>query len=92
MEKAIFSIKGFKFDEIQMNLHNVPDSMKIDIKPSGVFNPNSGDYELSFEFEAISDDDVKIIRIYCRAMFTFNELRNIEDIPQYFYSNSIVSP
>lgn len=89
MEKAIFSMEGFRFDEIQMDLRNVTDSLKIAIKPSGVFDSADGKYELTFEFEATSDEDNPIIKIMCRAGFLFKTIRNVDDIPQYFYSNCI---
>lgn len=82
-------MEGFRFEEIQMDLRNVPDTLRIDIKPTGVFNSGNGLYELTFNFAVTSDEAYQVVKIVCKASFKFKEIRNLDDIPQYFYSNSI---
>ncbi len=95
MEKASFSLKDYRFIKVELDFCDFKSSsLKLKIEPEGVFNPATKQYELSFIFKAFSDNgDIKVkkqlILVKCLAFFEFKELLKLEDIPDYFYPNSI---
>ena len=95
MEQAAFSLKGYKFDKVELNFDDLENGdFKLDIEPSGVFVEKDKSYELTFVFKAIAVDDkslneTPVVKIRCVAVFDFKNVNSFKDIPQYFYSNSI---
>lgn len=95
MKKAVFSFKEYKFLKVEMDLSNLQSSaIGIGIEPRGVFNSDSKKYQLEFIFKAFvgendSQDKKQIISVQCIADFEFNEISSLEEIPDYFYPNSI---
>lgn len=95
MEKAAFTLKDYKFIKVELDLTNfTSSSLQLVIEPEGIFNNSNGQYELSFIFKAISESKNKkeqnqIIFVKCVAFFEFKDISKFEDIPEYFYTNSI---
>lgn len=95
MEKASFSLKDYKFIKVELDFSNLnSSSLELIIEPEGVFHHSTGVYELAFVFKAIAEmknenENNQIIFVKCIALFEFNEILNFEDIPDYFYTNSI---
>lgn len=91
MNKAAFSLDNYFFKKIQIDLSlNKSDEFGIDFQPSGEFNEESSTYELFFTFKAKNKDEKKpFIQIDCVSQFQFAESLKLEDIPPYFYVNSI---
>ena len=91
MEQAAFSLKNYSFSKVNIdynNKSNTPD-ISIDIKPSGVFDNNNSQYILTFIFSAKTKDDKPFIVITCDSLFTLKNVNKLEDIPSFFYKNSI---
>ncbi len=90
VSKAAFSLCAYKFVKIEMNLDSIDPNSKYSIKiiPSGIFTPDSGIYQLSFTFKA-KVDEKEIVNIVCTADYQFNTPMDVNDIPEYFYANSI---
>lgn len=91
MEQAAFSLKNYSFSKVNIdynNKSNTPD-ISIDIKPSGLFDNNNSQYILSFIFSAKTKDDKPFIVIACDSVFTLKNVDKLEDIPSFFYKNSI---
>lgn len=90
VSKAAFSLCAYKFVKVEMNLDSIDPNSKYSIKiiPSGIFTPDSGIYQLSFTFKA-KVDEKEIVNIVCTADYQFNTPMDVNDIPEYFYANSI---
>lgn len=90
VSKAAFSLCAYKFVKVEMNLDSIDPNSKYSIKiiPSGIFTPDSGIYQLSFTFKA-KVDEKEIVNIVCTADYQFKTPMDVNDIPEYFYANSI---
>lgn len=86
-----FVIPKFTFEEVDNPL------MTIDIKlnPTGMYNTSNGDFQLVLVFTAFSIPENKdeesrlIISAALKAFYTLNQKPSFEEIPEYFYQNSI---
>lgn len=92
MKSAAFKLNNYIFDKINLDFENVNNksTFVVDFKPSGEYEPTKGIYTLTFLFEAfIEEYKENVISVRCKAKFQFNELLSLEDIPTFFYANSI---
>lgn len=90
MKEATFRLEGYRFEQVNMDLSANPGQIGINIIPSGTYNPTNGQYDLSFVFHALrQNDNQAFITILCKARFAFKEPVLFEEIPDYFYLNSI---
>lgn len=91
-KRASFSIERYYFDQvlIDMDLRN-GDGLFVDFQPSGVFNKKDKTYSLSFVFSAHSSEEAAepFVKIKCVGVFKFNDVSSFDDIPDFFYRNSI---
>ncbi|MCI5715829.1 MAG: protein-export chaperone SecB [Bacteroidales bacterium] len=76
-----------------INFENLPINPDIDItfSASGKFNSVSNVFEVRFGFSSrlTIDKEREIISVDSIARFTFSTPMQLENIPDYFYSNSI---
>jgi preprotein translocase subunit SecB len=91
MNKAAFSLDNYFFKKVLIDLSlNKSEEFRIDFHPSGEFNEENSTYELFFTFKAKNKDEKKpFIQIECVAQFKFAESLKLDEIPPYFYVNSI---
>lgn len=93
MKRATFSFEGYTFEEFKIITANKPtDDISIKIDPSGVFNQNENNFLLKLNFQAFDEanEDIEFVQCKLNALFVFSEkIESIENIPNYFYSNSI---
>ena len=95
MEKASFSLKDYKFIKVELDFNDFKSpSLQLIIEPEGIFHSSTRQYELTFIFKAVSDSKTiknqkQIIFVKCVAFFEFNDISKFEDIPEYFFTNSI---
>lgn len=90
MKEAIFSLKDYKFDHVIIDLKKAVDKepLNLDIVPSGKFMRSSKQFLLNFLFTADSGTE-RVVEVNCKATFVFKEVDSVEDIPAFFYANSI---
>ncbi|SEH72150.1 protein-export chaperone SecB [Epilithonimonas hominis] len=87
--KAAFSLENYYFSKVDINLENKKSNdIQISFAPSGKFIAESSSYELKFIFNALTNDSQFII-IECIAKFNFENVNSFDEIPTYFYRNSI---
>lgn len=87
--KAAFSLENYYFSKVDINLENKKSNdIQISFAPSGKFIAESFSYELKFIFNALTNDSQFII-IECIAKFNFENVNSFDEIPTYFYRNSI---
>lgn len=92
MENAAFKLNYYVFDKINLDFENVSNdsTLVVDFNPSGEYDQTKGIYTLIFLFEAFIEESKNIVvSIRCKATFQFKELISLEDIPSFFYPNSI---
>lgn len=93
MEKASFTLVGYHFDRVLIDFQNITDDKQwnVDVKPSGVYDETTGEYYLQFVFLGRLGEKAEAPKVetQCKAMFKFGSPLKREDIPSYFYANSI---
>lgn len=91
-KRASFSIEKYYFNQVHINLDNQSeDGLFIDFRPSGVYSEKDKTYNLSIIFSAYSskEDTKPFVEVKCVAIFKFSEIETFEEIPDFFYRNSI---
>lgn len=92
MNKAAFQLIGYRFDKVSLDFCDITNDVnyEIEFSPSGKYSQREGVFVLTFAFDARLDgSDKSVISIECSAGFKFNEVISFNDIPDYFYPNSI---
>lgn len=91
MNKAVFSIEHYQFKKVNIDTANFisKDDIEIGFDPSGIFNSSNQTYELTFSFTASNSNTQPFVYIQCVGLFKFENVSTIDDIPVYFYKNSI---
>ncbi|WP_455084020.1 hypothetical protein [Porphyromonas endodontalis] len=92
METALFSLEEYRFTRVNIDFSDSLSSrLNLDLQPYGKFFRDKLKYELVFEFfakeslEGSNDEGKQVVHIVCKAIFRLSS----EDIPEYFYANSI---
>lgn len=92
-QKAAFQLERYLFNKVNINLEYKTDKdMLVDFNPSGVYNQEKYQYELKFTFKAFFEDigpENPYVLIECIGYYKFEEINNVEEIPSFFYRNSI---
>lgn len=92
MEEAKFSLERYFFEEISLNLVGLASNSHFSLRfsPFGEFHKKENLFKLRFGFKAIDDGTQKeIVSVVCKANFRFQSEIELDDIPDYFYPNSI---
>lgn len=96
IEPAAFSFKEFRFDKVKMDFSVLESNeLRLEIKPYGVFYTSQKTFELDFFFSAYSQSQTEpmaektVLEINCISWFDFKNVETVEDIPDFFYSNSL---
>lgn len=93
MEKASFSLIRYSFDKVDIDYtRKNEDGIRVNFDPSGLFKQkdDKSEYRLRFIFTATNKgSENPFVEIECNALFEFSANIGIEDIPEYFYVNSI---
>jgi len=90
MERAAFNFDGYKFTQVRLDLDTLGGDMRkldireLDVRPSGVFDRDQREYSLAFDLY-IRVRGEEAVYIKCLSLFKMGG----EDIPDYFYANSI---
>lgn len=91
MQKAAFSIVNYQFDKVHIDLskHNSND-LKLGFETSGVYFVENQSFEITFQVIVKHNDDTEaFVQIQCRGQFKFDNISTFEEIPDFFYRNSI---
>ena len=95
MKEALFGLEGYNFPKVMLDFSNVQplnNSYKLAIEPEGEFDAQAGKFTLTFRFVAmiqVGEEMKSCVEVVCVGLFTFKDVRAVEDIPSYFYANSI---
>lgn len=90
---ASFSLNNYSFDKANIDFTNIQSKeLTLDFAPSGVFEITEEGpiYNLKFIFTAEdSKSKTMVVSLECNAIFAFQNVESLENIPSYFYVNSI---
>lgn len=93
MNKAAFSLENFIFNKVDLNFDaDLTDELNLKFTPKGVYHEKEGLFILTFIFEASINTDTNskpLVTIQCDSKFIFEDKPVFEELPQYFYRNSI---
>jgi preprotein translocase subunit SecB len=91
MQDAAFSIINYQFDKVEIDLsHHKTDELSVSFDIQGVYTQEIAQYELAFSVKVgHNDDDIPFAKVHCKGMFEFENVSNLNDIPDFFYTNSI---
>lgn len=91
MEKAAFKLDTYRFTKASLNF-DIQEKAELDISfnPKGFLNEKEACYNLYFDvIIEYKKTNTKVIEVSCEASFSFAESVSINDIPDYFYPNSL---
>ncbi|MGM0579761.1 MAG: protein-export chaperone SecB [Bacteroidota bacterium] len=90
MEKAAFSISKYQFDKVNIDLSNYKSKdIKLDFNTSGIYFEEKKEFELQFNVNALNENEAPFVQVNCVGTFTFENVSSYEEIPEFFYRNSI---
>ena len=88
LKRAVFRLESYRFIDVTAHFE-IPDETELVI-PSGIFHPEDSRYELLFETHVKPKDSLEsAIHVSCMANFRIDSCTSRDDIPEYFYSNSL---
>jgi preprotein translocase subunit SecB len=91
MQNAAFSIINYQFDKVEIDLsHHKSDELSVSFDIQGVYTQEIAQYELTFSVKVgHNDEDIPFAKVQCKGIFEFENVSNLNDIPDFFYTNSI---
>lgn len=90
-KEVAFRLDNYKFTKATLNFDIPKDAeFVIDFKPSGKLKEIEGTYDLSFDtIVKCEKTDTIIVEVSCIAQFSFMDRIKFEEIPDFFYPNSL---
>ena len=90
-KEVAFRLVNYKFTKATLNFDIPKDAeFVISFKPSGKFKEEEETYDLSFDtIVNCKETDTIIVEVSCIAQFSFMDRIKFEEIPDFFYPNSL---
>ncbi|RPH29984.1 MAG: hypothetical protein EHM93_16445 [Bacteroidales bacterium] len=92
MQKAAFSIVTYRFDKVNICLSNhKSNEILLDFDTKGLYIKDESIYELTFTVKAFNDNNIDnpFVNVECIGLFKFENVKSLEEIPDFFYKNCI---
>lgn len=90
VKQAVFSLKDYTFDLFEFNLENKEGTeIGVNFEPSGVLNGQQMFLTLVFCAFSSSKEQKPFLKVRCKTNYVFDNEISLEDIPSFFYANSI---
>ena len=91
MHAAAFKLENYLFDKIKIDLENHKSKeLGLNFLTSGIFFNDTKKFELIFHVSVFNEDkDNTFAEIRCKGTFTFENVNEFDDIPDFFYRNCI---
>lgn len=90
MEKAQFKLDNFVFNKAELDFtKRKSGELVLKFTPNGRFLFANKNYELNLLFTASDPDGDDVVSVNCLATFSFQNVIELKDIPDFFYANSI---
>ncbi len=93
IKPGAFSLQSYKVTEFSFS-EPISENHKlgINLSPTGVYYPKQKRFSLTFNFTAFyvnNENEIPILNIKTTAEFIFEDQATLENLPTYFFSNSI---
>lgn len=92
MQKAAFSIINYQFEKVNIDLSNHSSSeLSLKFDTHGLYENTNKVFEVTFLVSIFNAEnvDTPFVSVQCRGIFKFENIDSFEDIPEFFYRNSI---
>jgi preprotein translocase subunit SecB len=92
MQKAAFNIKEYKFEKFSLDLANHSDKeLEIKFETSGSYVQLESKFELTFRAIVFNkgSEDRHFVDVTCKGLFGFDNVDSFDQIPDFFFRNSI---
>ena len=92
MKEAAFSLFGYRFDKVSIELGNhTASNVSVHFDTKGAFEGKASNFELWFSMQAFDEGNQSnpYVNVECTATFRFDPVVAFEEIPDYFYANAI---
>ena len=92
MQKASFSIINYQFDKVSIDLSNHKNSnLSTSFDTNGIFITEDSIYALTFVVKVFNQEDREnpFVSVRCKGVFKFENVSTLDEIPDFFYKNSI---
>ncbi len=92
MQKAAFSVINYQFTKVEIDITNhKSNELSLSFDTSGVYSKEDSSYELTFAVSVFneSEKDNPFVMVQCKGVFSFENVASLEEIPDFFYKNSI---
>lgn len=91
MQSASFQLSDYQFTEVELNTSFIKNNdINISFDVAGKFSAENSNFELKFKVSANSEsEENSFISVVCVSNFSFQNVKTLEDIPDFFYQNSI---
>ncbi|WP_313636285.1 protein-export chaperone SecB [Empedobacter sp.] len=85
-----FNLDNYRFNKVNIDFESSSNDLKIDFIPSGIYRQDKSEFELNFKFIAKSVEfTAPFVSVDCIAIFKFSNINSFDEIPSYFYRNSL---
>ena len=91
MQKAAFSIINYQFDRVQIDLNNHKSKdLALSFETKGLYDNEKSTFELHFVVNVSNNEaENPFVEVSCKGNFKFENVTSFEEIPDFFYRNSI---
>jgi preprotein translocase subunit SecB len=91
MQKATFQITSYQFDKVIIDLNNhTTNELSLSFGTNGIYTNANNTFELHFVVKVANrGTDAPFAEISCKGNFKFENISSFEQIPEFFYRNSI---
>ena len=91
MQKAAFSIINYQFDKVRIDLNNHKSKdLALAFETKGLYVNENSTFELQFVVNVSNKvAENPFVEISCKGNFKFENVLSFEEIPDFFYRNSI---
>jgi preprotein translocase subunit SecB len=91
MQKAAFSIINYQFDRVQIDLNNHKSKeLALAFETNGLYDSETSTFLLQFVVKvANKESEAPFVEVSCKGNFKFDNVSNLEEIPDFFYRNCI---
>lgn len=89
---AAFQFSNYTFPHAELNMGNLEPDKEIDLSfnPKGEYDTKEHTFTLMLEFKAEHSETRKpVVHVSCEAQFLFRDPISLEEIPPFFFANSI---
>jgi preprotein translocase subunit SecB len=92
MQQAAFSINNYRFNKVNIDLSNhKSNDLSLSFETKGLYLEKQSKFELTFVVKVFNKEleETPFVTVQCVGLFDFENVTNFNEIPNFFYRNSI---